>query len=85
MTDPYRDHPRGLASPANRHATITPSDTDILPVVPRVLYCITNGTVALADLAGTVVSYPVVAGQILPFSPIRVMATGTTATVVGWW
>ena len=88
MSDPFGQHQRGLDSPANRHRSITPSDTVDLAVSgerPRVLYCTVAGNVALRDDLGTTITYALIAGQILPFSPQRVMATGTTATVVGWW
>ena len=36
------------------------------------------------DEAGTVITYAVVFGEVIPFAAKRVMATGTTATVVAW-
>ncbi|MFE3836072.1 spike base protein, RCAP_Rcc01079 family [Pseudogemmobacter sonorensis] len=80
----FRHHARGLDSPATGHAAITPSDSEDLPVIPRVIYCATAGTAVLQDAAGVVVSYPVEAGQILPISPRRVLAA-STASLVGWW
>lgn len=85
MSDPFQNHARGLDSPASRHATITPSDTADIPVRPRVIFCQTSGSLVLRDGSGTDISYTVTAGQILPLSAVRVLATGTTATVIGWW
>lgn len=85
MSDPFLFHSRGLDSPGQYHAAITPSVSEDLPVIPRALWCQTAGDVAIRDRAGVDVIYTVVAGQILPFGPQRVLAAGTTATVVGWW
>ena len=85
MSDPFGAHSRGLESPAACHAAITPSNSSDLPVRPRVVYCQTGGTAVLRDKAGVELSYTLVAGQILPLSPVRVLATGTTATLYGWW
>ena len=85
MSDPFGYHSRGLDSPATHHAAITPSDSTDLPVIPRVLYCAGAGTVAIRDRAGVALTYTLVAGDILPIGPQRVMATGTTATLYGWW
>ncbi|VDC31438.1 spike base protein, RCAP_Rcc01079 family [Pseudogemmobacter humi] len=85
MADPFQFHSRGLDSPAQYHAAIVPSDSADLPVIPRALYCQTAGAVAIRDRAGVDMIYTVDAGQILPFGPQRVLAAGTTATVVGWW
>lgn len=85
MSDPFGAHSRGLESPAACHAAIIPSDGADLPVRPRVIYCETAGTAVLRDKAGSDLSYALAAGQILPLSPVRVLASGTTATLYGWW
>jgi hypothetical protein len=74
----------GPESPAVRHYAITPNDNTDLPRRPRALRVQVGGTLSLVDEAGTVVSYTVLAGEILPFRAVRVRATGTSATVVGW-
>ncbi len=84
MSDPYQTHARGLSSPGARHAAVTPNDAADLVPRPRVLFVLTSGTLALMDETATVLAYPVSAGQVLPFSAVRVMQTGTTATCVGW-
>ncbi|MCL4068994.1 hypothetical protein M3484_20770 [Pseudomonas sp. GX19020] len=88
MSDPFGSHAVGRTAPGMRHRTITPSDTVDLAVSgerPRVIICTAAGNVSIRDDAGTVITYALSAGQILLFSPCRVMATGTTGTVVGWW
>lgn len=83
MDDPYKYHARGLEAAGAVHFAITPDDGNDLSVRPRYLWCNSAGTVMLRDQLGTDLSYMVSAGQVLPFSPVRVLATGTTATVYG--
>lgn len=85
MIDPFKDRARSLESPATRHTLITPSDTEDLPYRGRVIRCLTGGIAVLRDEAGVEIPYTVVAGETLLFSPVRIMATGTTATFAGWW
>lgn len=85
MEDAFQNLSSGLESPALRHFPVSPSDTEDLPVRPRSIYCNTAGTVALRDVDGTDVTYSVTAGTILPVRCSRVLATGTTATVAGWY
>lgn len=85
MADPFPGYTRGRLGPASFHRTIVPSDTVDIPTIPRGIYCNAAGTAVLRDSAGNNVTYTLEAGQILPFSPVRVMATGTTAELVGWW
>lgn len=75
---------RGLAGPAGVHFQIVPSDTVNFESAPRALYFHTAGTAVVVDSAGTALSYTKLAGEVLPFSGIRVNATGTTATLYGW-
>jgi len=84
MEDRFKDRQSGISDVATRHAAIAPSDSTDLPTRPLALYCIASGNVALRDETGTDITYPVTVGQVLPFRPVRVLATGTTATVVGW-
>lgn len=84
MIDKYKNFPVGRSDPAVRHIAITPSDTADLSVKPRVLYCNVSGNVVIRDSFGVDLTYALVAGQILPISPVRILATGTTATVYAW-
>lgn len=85
MSDPFASHSRGLESPAAHHAALIPSNSSDLPLRPRVIYCQSAGTAVLRDRAGQDLTYTLEAGQILPLSPVRVLATGTSATLYGWW
>lgn len=76
---------RGLEAPAIAHRAIVPDDAADLSAPPRVLYCNAAGTVVLRDQSGVELSYTLAQGQILPISPVRVLATGTTATLYGWF
>ena len=82
--DLYAQHARPRPPVCSRHFAIAPSDSLDLPIRPMALFCTVAGTVAIVDEVGVQLSYAMTAGQVLDFSPIRVMATGTTATVVGW-
>lgn len=85
MSDPFQYHSPGLDSPARHHALIVPSDSANLPTTPRALYCAAAGTAVLRDAAGTDLSYDLAQGDLLPLRAVRVLATGTTATLYGWW
>ena len=79
--------PGGQIGPATVHFPITPSDTVDLPSVPRALIILTAGTLRIRGFNGADITYPAevaTAGRQLDFSPIRVLATGTTCTLVGW-
>lgn len=84
MTDTFKAAARGLSDPGVTHYAITPSDSVDLPNIPRVIYILTDGNVVVRDRSGVDITYPVTAGQILPFSAVRILATSTTATMVGW-
>lgn len=82
--DAFSTYAITLESPAIRHSAITPDDSADLARRPRALRVESGGTLVLRDAAGTDLSYTVFAGEILPLRPVRVLATGTTASVVGW-
>lgn len=62
--------------------TITPNDSTSTEGI-RSLYIQASGNVALEDKQGTQVTFAVTVGQVLPVQPSKVLATGTTATVIG--
>jgi len=84
MIDPFKYQARSREAPASQHFAITPSDSTDLPIRPRVLYCAADGTAVVRDGVGNDLSYSLLAGDILPVSAVRVLATGTTATLYGW-
>jgi len=68
-------------SPARYAATITPNDTNPLPVSGRGIYVGGAGNIALKTTGGNTVTFlNVVAGTILPVCVSQVFSTGTTAT-----
>lgn len=85
MSDPFAPYNPSVSSPALNHYTITPSDTVDLPVRPRAIFVSTDGDAVLQDVGGVNVTYPVTAGTVLTIRPTRVLATGTTATLVAWY
>lgn len=85
MSDPFAGYSSGLESPFTRHFTITPSDTVDLPTRPRAIYCNGDGNAVMRDEGGVDVTYALTVGQRIEGRIVRVMATGTTATLVGWY
>ena len=75
---------RFLSGPAGTHFEVTPSNTVDLEPRPRGFRVLTDGNLALMDEAGVSITYAVSAKEIIPFAAKRVLATGTTATVVAW-
>ncbi|BCP52838.1 hypothetical protein K32_14550 [Kaistia sp. 32K] len=84
MSDPFAGTATGLSGPALRHFAVTPSDTTDLAIRPRALVFQTDGAAVVRDEAGTTLTYSRYAGDVLPIRAVRVLATGTTATIVGW-
>lgn len=70
--------------PSDHHVAITPSDVTEYKTL-RALYVLTDGNLNLEDKLGTQLVYPVTAGQVLPLSVVKVLATSTTATCIGWY
>ena len=74
------------ANPAIRWTAVTPDDAAILDPMPRALFVGTGGALALEDRTGSVVVWTVGDGQFLPVAPMRVHATGTTASgLIALW
>lgn len=70
-------------SPSKHFYNVTPSDTVDLPRLPKAIYISVTGSLVVHNLNGdpcTFASVP--AGATLPIRAKRVLATGTTATVV---
>lgn len=67
-----------------RHFAITPANGVDLAYIPRALYVLTSGNLAIRDKLGAILVYPVTAGQVIDFRAVGIEATNTTATVVGW-
>jgi hypothetical protein len=84
MADNFLAHNKGLDAPCDRHFAITPNDDANLTDIPRAIYCQSAGNAVIRDKFGTDLTYALTAGQILPFRGVRILATGTTATIYGW-
>ena len=82
--DEFADLQKGLTSPATKHFLIVPDDAADLPMLPRVIYCETDGTVMIRDAKGVELGYSMVSGDRLDFRGVRVLATGTSGTFYGW-
>lgn len=77
------DDARPLYS-SGQFAAITPHDDNDIAGNVRALFISATGTLSLMNGAGNAVPFgTVTAGTLLPVSPKRVRATGTTATVIG--
>lgn len=76
-----------VIAPARRIAAVTPSDTTDLPVIPKGLWVVAPGTLSViaADDTAAVSLGTVPAATVVLVRARRVMATGTTATVVAFY
>jgi hypothetical protein len=84
QTDNFKDYQGGLTGPATRHFAIVPDDAADLPTLPRVIYCNAQGAAMIRDAAGVDLSYNLVQGQTFIFRGVRILALGTTASLIGW-
>jgi hypothetical protein len=82
MTD-YRFGYNDSQKPHRDGFAITPSDTVDLPYTASSIWVGGVGNVTLVTPYGTALTFTAVpAGTLLPFCATRVMATGTTATLL---
>lgn len=78
--DPFGKVATGLGHPATGMITITPSDTEDLPVIPRVLMVRQEGDVNVIMRDGSSGILPALQpGVPYPFRVRRVMSNGTDA------
>lgn len=83
MADAYSTYPDLSSSPARRLRTVTPSDGADLADLPKALFVGGAGTITLiAADDSTSVQLTVAAGALLPIRAKRVLATGTSATLI---
>ena len=90
MSDDFDGYQKGLESPADSAAAITPDDDTDLEKAPRGIHVGTGGTLVLEmkdhNQARHNVTFHVLGGVTYPFRPSRVLATGTSATnLVAVW
>lgn len=81
-TDPYVNNAGTLTTQPVNFADAVPSDSADLAVLPKALRVKAEGDLRIAGADGTIVTFPVFAGETLPIRPTRIYATGTTATIV---
>lgn len=85
MADSFKRQAVELDSPARSFAGITPSNSVDIPQRPRAIYVTVAGDVECVGDNGVSVIFPLAAGW-HALSPIRIRATGTTATgLIGVW
>jgi hypothetical protein len=78
------------ASSAFTHTSVTPSNTTEYVSSTGDPYCRgifveVAGDISLTDRTGTTIVYTVPAATLLPFRPVRVNSTSTTATGIACW
>lgn len=82
MPDQFVAFADSPSAPSRAPFTLIPSDTVILPVIPKAIYVGTGGSIALRGIDGvadvTFVNVP--SGATLDVRPQFVRATGTTAS-----
>lgn len=79
MTDPYLGDPP--SNPADDWFPISPDDAADLAQVPRAIHVGGNGgAVVCRNRRGVEATFWLEQGSILPIRPVRILATGTTAT-----
>lgn len=73
-----------MRNAARLHATVTASDSTVLQNVKAVV-CLTPGTCQIEDVGGTIIGYPLTAGQTVEVSAVKIRAasTGTYAVLRG--
>lgn len=87
QTDRYGSYADSVQSSCRRWSTITPSDTVDLTELPKAIYVGGAGDITMigvdAPAAATGIAWKgVPAASMLPVRPRRVLATGTTATLI---
>lgn len=83
MAEDFERLPTTMSDPASWHWPITPDDDADLMQRPRAIFCAADGAIVMRDKGGQDLAYRLMAGQVLPFRPVRVLATGTTGTFYG--
>lgn len=81
--DPFTGQDKGIQGGSKNWVTITPNDGTDLTFYPRAIAVgATAGPVVLTGLDGTDATFYFNAGEIKFLRPVRVKATGTTATPI---
>ncbi len=75
MADQYN-----LSAPGTSAMAITPTDGAVLNPRPRFLKVTNAGNITMKGDNDVAIVWPATAGEVVPFSPCVIMATGTTAS-----
>lgn len=82
-TNPFSSQSTALGETPTRAASVTPDDNNDLATVARRLYIGGAGDVTIVTPSGNTVTFKAVpVGTTLSILTARVMATGTTATLI---
>lgn len=79
MTDPFKTYAVGMSDPINAATSISPNDSDDLPVTTRAVYIGTAGALRVTLNSGDIVTFSNMGAGWHPLRVQRVWATGTTA------
>ena len=85
--DPFGGYSDSVQGPCRHWAVITPSDTVDLVTVPKAIYVGGGGDLKMIGVAAPAAAAGVVwsgvpSASLLPVRPRRILATGTTATLI---
>ncbi len=77
----------GLVDPADVHEFLVATTAKVFDIKlrPRGVRVLTDGDVILIDKYGTSVTYPSLAGDVIPFRVKEIAVTTTTSDIVFWW
>lgn len=82
MADPFNSYMSGLESPGEDGFTITPADED-LAVYPRALWIGGAGSLVVETIRGTVLTFTVGDGVLLPLRCKQVRAATDATNIIG--
>ena len=87
QSDPFGSYSDSVSGPCRHWTTITPSDSTDLTTVPKAIYVGGGGDITMIGIAApataTGVKWSAIpAASLLPVRPRRILATGTTATLI---
>ena len=80
IPDHFASYEVSLIDPGVLGVDITPNDDNDLVFKPRAITCLVAGTVRLMWPDGTTSNHTLAVGNPLPVRPVRILATGTTAS-----
>jgi hypothetical protein len=86
MADTFSNLATSITGPLVEWYSITPHDTNALAFVPRAISVDVAGNVVIVSATGATKTLAMNAGDLFPCRPVRINATGTTATgITGWY